>query len=145
MNLDQLVAQMERLGPYAHLATVTPDGKPHAVPIHADWHEGGIYAMVGLRSAKTRNLLANPAVCLHYQVSQETGWDSLIVWGTGSILSRDEDKRRLWTGVLSYDLNTFAGGTGPDDAPDAAFLKIDIERALLLQNFGTSGRDEYRA
>ena len=143
MDEATFVAHTRRLGPLAHLATVTPDGDPHVVPIHVDWHNGHLYSMVGLSGAKSRNITANPAVCLHYQVEEATNWDSLIVWGRARLLDAIEDKQRLWTGVLGYDLDRFSPG-GPDDSPEAGFLRITVERAVLLARYGMAGREEYR-
>jgi nitroimidazol reductase NimA-like FMN-containing flavoprotein (pyridoxamine 5'-phosphate oxidase superfamily) len=143
MDEAAFVAHTRRLGPLAHLATITPDGLPHVVPIHVDWYNGHLYAMVGPADAKSRNLASNPNVCLHYQVDEATNWDSLIVWGRVAVLDAIDDKRRLWTGVLSYDLDRFSPG-GPDGSPDTAFLEITVERALLLHRYGLDGRDEYR-
>ena len=144
MDQADFVAQAERVGPLAHLATATPDGLPHVAPIHVDWHDGHLYAMVGLASTKSRNIAANPNVCLHYQVAEETGWDSLVVWGRATLLDTVEDKRRLWTGVLGYDLDVFSPG-GPDESPDTRFLEITVVRAVLLKRYGVGGREEYRA
>jgi nitroimidazol reductase NimA-like FMN-containing flavoprotein (pyridoxamine 5'-phosphate oxidase superfamily) len=126
-----------------YLATVTPAGRPHVVPVHCDWYGNHLYALVGRGDSKVANLRANPAVCLHWQVTEATGWDSLIAWGRAAVLSDLEDKRRLWEGVLSYDLDVFAPG-GPEGSPDSCFLEIDIDRAVVLRRFGFDGRDEYR-
>lgn len=144
MTIEELVAEMERLGPYAHLATVTPGGNPHVVPIHVDWCDDALYAMVGRRDTKIRNLAANPAVCLHYQVSEAANWDSLMIWGEARILDSLEDKRRLWEGVLSYDLNAFSPG-GPDNSPNSVFLKVTPSRGLVLRQFGMQGREVWES
>ena len=113
MDLEGLIAEHKRFGAIVHLATVTPGGDPHVAPVHADWQGGRLYVMVGTDALKTRNIAANPSVALHYQVSEATGWDSLMLWGRASVLESLEDKRRLWEGVFSYDLNLFSPG-GPD-------------------------------
>ena len=144
MTVDQFVAETQRLGPYVYLATVTPAGAPHVVPIHADWHEGYVYAMVGLGDAKVRNPRGDPRLCLHYEVSEQTGWDSLVAWGTAAILDAAEDKERLWKGVLGYDLDLFSPG-GPHGSPDTGFLEITVRKALLLRRYGLDGRVEWNA
>lgn len=141
MNPATFIEHTRRLGPIAHLATVTPSGAPHVVPIHVDWHDGFLYSLIG--GVKATNIRDQPAVCLHYQVREETDWDSLIVWGDGELLDSVEDKRRLWTGVLSYDLDTFSPG-GPDGSPDSQFLPITVQRAVFLHRYGLGGRAEFR-
>jgi nitroimidazol reductase NimA-like FMN-containing flavoprotein (pyridoxamine 5'-phosphate oxidase superfamily) len=142
MDEEAFVAHTRRLGPLAHLATVTPDGLPHVAPIHVDWHNGYLYSMIGISDTKTRNLTANPNVCLHYQVGKATNWDSLIVWGRARLLDAIEDKRRLWTGVLGYDLDRFSPG-GPDGSPETGFLQITVDRAVMLPRYGMDGREVY--
>jgi general stress protein 26 len=144
MDLTGFVAETRRLGPLAHLATVAADGSPHVAPVSTDWHEGFLYVMVGLNGVKTRNLRRDPRLCLHYQVGEETGWDSLMVWGAARILESAADRNRLWHGVLSYDLDEFAPG-GPDNSPDVGFLQIMVDRAVLLRRFGIDGREEWTA
>lgn len=138
-----LLEAIDRLGPYVFLATVTPDSRPHVTPIHANWYDGSLYAAIGKESVKGRNLSLNPAVCLHYAVSRDTGWDGLMVWGTAELLDSVADKRRLWTGVLDYDLDLFYEG-GPDGSSDIAFLRVRPERAVLFLEFGFKGRLEWR-
>lgn len=144
MELGELITQHERFGAIVHLATVTAGGDPHVAPVHADWQDGRLYVMVGTEAMKARNIAAHPSVCLHYQVSKRTGWDSLMIWGRAKVLDSLEDKRRLWDGVFSYDLNLFSPG-GPEASPATCFIEIVPSRAVLLRNFGMDGRDEWLA
>jgi nitroimidazol reductase NimA-like FMN-containing flavoprotein (pyridoxamine 5'-phosphate oxidase superfamily) len=143
MKISDLIAEHQRLSAIVHLATMTPEGDPHVAPVHADWHDGRLYVMVGTDARKTRNIAAHPSVSLHYQVGEGTGWDSLMIWGQAAVLDSLEDKRRLWN-IFSYDLNLFSPG-GPDGSPKTCFLEIVPERAVLLRNFGMDGREEWRA
>jgi hypothetical protein len=43
------------------LGTVRPDGRPHAAPFGALWHDGDLYLVSGPKTRKSRNLAANPA------------------------------------------------------------------------------------
>ena len=139
MDLREVKAEWDRLGPIAHLATVSPGGEPHVVPVHADWPDDELYVMVGVNDRKVANIRADARVCLHSQVTQETDWDHLMVWGTARLLTSIEDKRRLWDGVFSYDLQTFSTG-GPENSPNTIFLGINPVRALVLRSFGMQGR-----
>ncbi len=144
MDFRGLIAAAYRLGPIAYLATVTPNGDPHTVPIHVDVHNDRFYAMAGTRDVKIRNIRRGSSVLLHYQVSEATGWDHLMIWGTARVLDSREDRRRLWSGVMSYDVNEFAPG-GPDGSLDTCFLEIRPVRAVVLRRFGLGGREEWRA
>ena len=144
MELADLFTEHHRLGAIVHLATVMPDGDPHVAPVHADWHNSRLYVMVGKDARKTRNIALNPSVSLHYQVSETTGWDSLMIWGGATVLDSLEDKRRLWDGVFSYDLSLFSPG-GPERSPATCFIEIRPQRAVLLRRFGIDGRDVWVA
>lgn len=135
-DLDQIKADATRLSPWAHLATVGPDGEPDVVPVHPAWEGDAIWVMVGAGSVKARNVAHQPKVALHWQVT-EAG-DGVEVWGTASIHDDLDTKRRLWTGVFDYDLNLFSPG-GPDGSPDAVFLRVDPERALSMSFYGING------
>ena len=47
--------------PSVFLATVRPDGRPHAAGIGAAWHDGDLYFQTGPQTQKARNVAANPA------------------------------------------------------------------------------------
>lgn len=46
------------------LATVTPDGAPHLMPVWAIWRDGGLWFSCSNGSRKTRNLTAEPRCTL---------------------------------------------------------------------------------
>lgn len=129
-----------KLSVWAHLATVGADEEPDVVPVHPCWEGDVLWVMVGTNSTKCRNVAANNRVAMHWQVS-ENG-DGVEVWGRASVFADLETKRRLWNGVFDYDLNAFAPG-GPDDSPDTAFMRIDVERALILRMYGAAGIDRW--
>jgi PPOX class probable F420-dependent enzyme len=62
------------------LGTVTPSGAPHAAPVWGAVHGGTLYLYTERRTAKARNLAANPRVVVHL----ESGEDVLIVHGTAA-------------------------------------------------------------
>lgn len=137
MTLDEIKAECTRLSPWAHVATVRPDGRPDVVPVHPCWEGDVLWFMAGETSVKTRNIAGNPNVALHWQVT-ETG-DGIELWGRAEVFTDLETKRRLWTGVFDYDLNAFAPG-GPDDSPGTAFIAVHPERILVLKAYGMAGR-----
>ena len=142
MELDDVKARGSELSPWAHLATVGADGAPDVVPVHPSWEGDVIWVMVGMTSVKVRNVSSTNRVAMHWQVS--AAGDGLEVWGTASVHSDVETKRRLWNGVFDYDLNAFVQG-GPDDSPDTAFIAIRPERALYLKASGMTGSDRWAA
>jgi PPOX class probable F420-dependent enzyme len=48
----------------AHLATVLPDGAPHAVPVWVDTHADHVAILTGPDSRKARNLRRDPRVAI---------------------------------------------------------------------------------
>lgn len=139
-TLDDIKAAATALSPLAHLATVAPDNTPDVVPVHPAWEGDTIWVMSHV-GRKTRNLAENPAVALHWQVT-EAG-DGVEIWGTATVHDDVETKRRLWTGVFDYDIGLFSPG-GPDDSPETVFIAIEPERALSVLFYGINGRATWR-
>jgi general stress protein 26 len=54
------------------VSTTRPDGRPHAMPVWGIWLDGAFFFGSGRRSAKTRNLAANPAIVVHLESGDET-------------------------------------------------------------------------
>ena len=63
-RLEQAVTQApETGGPDRHtywLATVHPDGRPHVMPLGAEWVDGAFYFTAGANTRKAKNLALNP-------------------------------------------------------------------------------------
>lgn len=144
MELSNVIDESARLGMWVHIATVSPSGTPYVAPVHPCWEGETLWSMVGADSVKAKNLATNNKLSCHWQVSEETGFDSLILWGTGQLFDDLETKRRLWDGVFDYDLNAFAPG-GPDDSPGTSFLAITPTKALLLRQYGMAGMERWQA
>ncbi len=144
MEFSEIVSASQRLGIWAHMATVSPSGTPYVTPVHPCWEGQTLWTMLGAESTKAKNLASNDKITCHWQVSDQTNFDSLIVWGTGEVFTDLETKRRMWDGVFDYDLNAFAPG-GPEDSPDTAFMALTPTKAVLLEQYGMAGRGEWRA
>jgi general stress protein 26 len=142
ITLDEVKTFAAALSMWAHLATVGPDGAPDVVPIHPVWEGDTLWTMAGATSVKARNIAANPAVALHWQVTEKG--DGVEVWGTAGVHTDLDTKRRLWSGVFDYDLDAFAPG-GPENSPGTVFIAVRPTRALVLYRFGTAGAKRWRA
>jgi len=136
VSIEEVKAFAAGLSPWAHLATVRPDNTPDVVPIHPCWEDDVCWVMAGATSVKARNVANNPNVAMHWQVT-EVG-DGVELWGTASIVTDVETKRRMWNDVFDYDLNAFAPD-GPDNSPDTVFIEIAPTRALILHQYGAAG------
>jgi nitroimidazol reductase NimA-like FMN-containing flavoprotein (pyridoxamine 5'-phosphate oxidase superfamily) len=74
--------RLERCHNY-HLATASPAGRPHSMPVWGVWIDDTFCFSTGATSRKARNLAANPA-CV---ISTENGNEPVIVEGTAAIAS----------------------------------------------------------
>ena len=142
MDLERVKAESARLSPWAHIATVGPDGDPDVAPVHPAWDGDTIWIMTGATSVKVRNIAHHAKVAMHWQVT-EAG-DGVEVWGTAEIHDDVETKKRLWNGVFDYDLSMFSPG-GPEGSPGAVFVAVRPERALYLEMYGMKGRETWTA
>jgi len=141
-DLETVKTFASGLSPWAHLASVGADNRPDVVPVHPCWDGDDCWVMLGTTSVKARNIAANNEVAMHWQVT-EVG-DGVEVWGSAEVFTDLETKRRLWDGVFDYDLNAFAPG-GPDNSPETAFMKITVDRAIILHQYGMGGIDRWSA
>lgn len=141
-TLEDVRAAASALSPWAHLATVGPDGAPDVVPVHPCWDGDVLWVMCGVGSVKARNVTHEPRVALHWQVT-EVG-DGVEVWGTAQLVDDAATKRRLWRGVFDYDLDVFAPG-GPEGSPDTGFLAVRPDRAVIVRGYGAGGVVRWRA
>jgi len=144
MDLEKIIEASKHLGEWAHIATVSSSGTPYVTPVHPCWEAETLWTMVGEDSVKAKNIKSSPLVSCHWQVSPETNFDSLIIWGKAEIFTDLETKERLWDGVFDYDLNAFAPG-GPSDSPGTGFMSIAPSKAVILKGMGMGGRFEWKS
>ncbi len=64
MSIDNEVRAVLDGTPIAHLATLLPDGAPHAVPIWIGTHGEHVLFLTGPDSRKARNLRRDPRVAI---------------------------------------------------------------------------------
>jgi Pyridoxamine 5'-phosphate oxidase len=93
---------------------------PDVVPVWPAWRDDTVWIFSHTNSVKVRNIAANPNIAPHWQVD-ESG-DGVELWGTATVDTDSETKRRLWTGVFTYNLDDFA----PEglDSPDNCFIAV---------------------
>ena len=143
MDLEDVKQHAARLSMWTYLATTRPDGRPHVVPVHPCWDGDKAYVFSGADSQKARNVSNDPRFSMHYTVSQDTSFDSLIVDGTAALVTDVDEKRRLW-GVMDYPLEQFGGEGGPEDS-GTAFVELTPTKAVLLLAMGRGGREVWSA
>ncbi len=141
-DLATVITQSDRFGRTVFWATTRPDGRPHTVPVAATWIDETLTAFVLTSSVKVANLRANPAAMAHWNVSEATGWDSLMVEGTATIVDDTPGRTALWN-RMGYDLTAFEPG-GPE-AETHVFLQLQPTRATLLEMYGIKGNHRWKA
>lgn len=87
---SEAVAALGRAGTYI-LATVCPDGRPHAVPVLGVVVDGALHVSAGDRTRKAKNLAADPR-CV---VTTTTGTWDLVVEGVAVAVAEAETVRRV--------------------------------------------------
>ena len=107
-TLDEVRTFATELSPWAHLATIGADGFPDVAPVHPAWEAGTVWLMTGTDSVKARNIAAHPDIAMHWQVTEQG--DGVELWGTATVHTDVETKRRLWDGVFDYNLGDFRAG-----------------------------------
>ncbi len=73
---SHVTAQM-RMARHYWVCTVSPDGHPHATPVDGLWLDDRLYFGGSSQTRRSRNLTANPAVCIHL----ESGTNVIILHG----------------------------------------------------------------
>jgi PPOX class probable F420-dependent enzyme len=61
------------------LATVRPDGAPHAVPVWFVWHDGRLYFGTELDTAKVRNIAHRPEVAAVVERGGQEGASHAVI------------------------------------------------------------------
>ena len=64
MKLDPEISRVLDAAPYAHLATLLPDGGPHSVTVWIASHGDRIAVITGPDSVKARNVRRDPRVAI---------------------------------------------------------------------------------
>lgn len=66
--------------PIAHIATILPDGGPHAVPIWIDTHDDRVVFLTGPGSRKAANLRRDPRVAISL-TPEDNPFEPVIIRG----------------------------------------------------------------
>jgi general stress protein 26 len=133
------VDQASRKAVWCALASVE-DGAPRVRLVHPTWDGEVLWFATAPGSPKARQLRANPAVDVQYQVSPPD-FVHVLVRGRAELCSDDATRRRVWD-VLDYDLSAFWPG-GPTD-PNYVAVRIVPERVELSKTFGSQDKRVWR-
>jgi hypothetical protein len=104
------------------LATVCPDGRPHAMPLWGIWIDGCCAFSTGGRSVKARNLRANPA-CV---VTTENAAEPVVVEGVATPVDNVETVRRVSEAYAAKY------GAAPPDVTESPLFLVRPRRVIAL-------------
>lgn len=94
------------------LATHRPDGRPHAMPVWAVWHDGGLWFSSSRHSRKARNLAHDPRCVL----TTEDAWRPVVIEGMAELLTAMADLELLLSlENAKYDTNYGIEMLNPDE------------------------------
>ena len=121
------------------LATVA-GSEPRVRMVHPTWEGDVLWVATGPETAKAREIVANPAVDVQFQVAPDD-FVHLMVRGHATVLTDAATKARVWD-VMDYDLSQF----WPDGPASDAYCAVKIEptRVELSHMFGTMNKRVWR-
>jgi len=123
-------------------AVATVAGKePRVRIVHPTWDGQVLWFATGPQSPKAKQMRANPAVDVQYQVAPPD-FIHVLVRGKAELCTSSADRHHAWK-AIDYDLTQF-GSTGPDD-PNFGPVRITPTRVELSEMFGSMNKKVWRA
>lgn len=94
---------------YYWVATVSPDGRPHATPVDGLWLDGQLYFGGSIETRRHRNLLENPAVCIHLEAAMD------VVILHGDVQELREPETSLTLRLAEASIQKYGYAPKPED------------------------------
>jgi general stress protein 26 len=129
----------EQLTGLVHVATSTPDGRPHVAVVMTGVEGDVIWFLTRTSSGKAANLRANPRIAMMWRPGPEA-----YVSGEAEVIDDVDTKRRVWNGgILPYDPAEFFGT--PEDPGVVAVRVRPVSATSMVADGGTIRRRRWRA
>ncbi len=141
LTWDDVLAEIERQGRDAFVASVTPAGRPHLAIVWLVVVDGVVHFVGDRTSVKVRNLAAAPAVACHWQVLGDDR-RQLLLHGEASLVEDPAARQHLWDSGAWGELGQWYGS--PAD-PTLAFVRIEATRASVVEAAGSGPRSRWQA
>ena len=131
INWSDVLGIAKALGRNAFVGSVGPGAQPHLAIVWVVEANGELHFVSDRVAAKIRNLTANPAVAVHWQVSEEGPNEGLqlFVRGRAEMVERPDARQALWDSGAWGDLGQWY--SGPLD-PKLSFVRIAANSASLM-------------
>jgi nitroimidazol reductase NimA-like FMN-containing flavoprotein (pyridoxamine 5'-phosphate oxidase superfamily) len=107
------------------VCTVSPDGRPHATPVWGLWVDDRLYFGGSPQTRRSRNLAANPAICVHL----ESGSDVIILHGEAHELRAPDSS--LVTRLIEASVKKYGYAPKPEDYEASAGTYVLRTRWVL--------------
>lgn len=122
------------------LATIAGN-EPRVRMVHPTWEGDVLWIATGPETAKAREIQANSAVDIQFQVAPDD-FVHLLVRGRATVLTDQATRARIWD-VMDYDLSQFWPGGA--DSPDYCVIRVAPTRVELSEMFGTMNKRVWTA
>ena len=141
---DEILATVKRLGRNAFVSSVSVASEPHLAVVWVVEVDGELYFVSDRAAAKIRNLRANPATTVHWQVTEEGPNEGLqlLIRARTEQVEDPERRRHLWDSGAWGDLGQWYGGV---DDPTLSFVRLAATQASVVEKFGSGARRSWRA
>ena len=134
VDWSQVVERLRTAEAY-WLATVTPGGRPHVVPIWGVMVEDELYLETGApNTIKNRNLAANPELAVHLDGIN----DAVIVRGVGELTAPERPLGEALAAAFSAKYDGY--DPGPDQWRRGGLYRVAPRTILAWQAMPTSTR-----
>lgn len=117
------------------LATVRPDGLPHAVPLLAVWVDGALHFVANKTSRKARNI-AHDSHCV---ITTHSGGVDLVLEGEAAKVRDDGKLERVaavYASKYGWNPSVRDGALWEDGAPTAGPPPYDVYEVSITTAFG---------
>lgn len=128
LSWDWVTERLEKSHNY-WICTTRHDGRPHAMPVWAVWHDGGVAFSTDPSSLKARNMQACPQVVIHL----ESGDEVVILEGQVMQIKLTSGIDDAYNRKYKMRLSTFPGGASIYQ------LKPKVVMAWREKDFVSSG------
>lgn len=115
------------------LASVSPDGRPHAMPVWGMWDDAVLWFSSAAESRKIRNLVTDPRCC----VTTEDAADPVVLEGTAQIVTEPPLLQRV-IDLMNAKYGTDFGVAFLDPEQNAA-VRVRPRRVFGLRSADFTG------
>jgi pyridoxine/pyridoxamine 5'-phosphate oxidase len=130
-----------RAGSAVILSTVTPEGRPHALPVWYLWTGRYVYFATKTASIKGRNLAAQPWVVAHFS----TGDDPLFIDGEVRLVTNKAEQTRVDRDYTAKYVDAVSGEHyGVWAVKGNGLYRIDVRRVVTWRDASMRGWTEWR-